>query len=560
MLAKSLLLLATSLALSTASLPRGVSPEDAQLYTQSESKSFRCITHPSIEIPFSRVNDDFCDCPDGSDEPGTSACAILSHKNISIQGFYCHNNGHTAAYLPLSRVNDGVCDYDLCCDGSDEYNGVGGVKCPSKCAEMGEAARKMAAIRQARRSKGSKARDVLLKKAKTMRKEIEDNISTSKTKIQALELKVAKLQTALKETEEQERSRVITDPKPGSKLEILATTAKDKVQELKEQLKKLKEQRDAAEERLQKTEAILSVLKTDYNPNFNDEGVKTALRAWEQYQADPPIARNTADDTDLQTILDTDDIDWDEMSKEESVAAFHHITQYLPPAAQSWANTQLESLRTLLITNGLLAPPTTSNESPALSSAKSSLTSAESDLQKERTHLETLQNDLSLPLGPSDIFRPLKGSCISKDFGDYTYEYCFLATAHQISRKDHSRISLGSFQDIVTETEGEDKNGETKNLANGVFTAPSNILDEAHIEPLSNVSLKHGKGTRCWNGPERSVTVGLYCAEVLELRSVTETEKCVYKFEVGTPAVCDAPEAGKKEGKGKGEGKGRDEL
>jgi protein kinase C substrate 80K-H len=186
---------------------------------------------------------------------------------------------------------------------------------------MGAAARKMAAERQARRSKGSKARDVLLKKAKIMRKEIEDNISTSKTKIQAIELKVAKLQAVLKETEERERSRVITDPKPGSKLEILAKTAKDKVQELKYQLKKLQEQRDAAEERLEKTEAILSVLKTDYNPNFNDEGVKTALRAWEQYQADPAIARNTAEDTDLQIMIDAEDIDWDEMAKEEAVAA-----------------------------------------------------------------------------------------------------------------------------------------------------------------------------------------------------------------------------------------------
>ncbi|KAG8386832.1 hypothetical protein BUALT_Bualt03G0190100 [Buddleja alternifolia] len=67
-----------------------------------------------------RLNDNFCDCPDGTDEPGTSACPAGR--------FYCKNTGSTPRFLFSSRVNDHICD---CCDGSDEYDGS--VICPNSC-------------------------------------------------------------------------------------------------------------------------------------------------------------------------------------------------------------------------------------------------------------------------------------------------------------------------------------------------------------------------------------------------------------------------------------------
>ena len=57
------------------------------------------------------VNDDYCDCPDGSDEPETSAC---SHLTIQQATFSCADGSAT---LYTSRVLDGVKD---CADGSDE--------------------------------------------------------------------------------------------------------------------------------------------------------------------------------------------------------------------------------------------------------------------------------------------------------------------------------------------------------------------------------------------------------------------------------------------------------
>ncbi|XP_075083053.1 glucosidase 2 subunit beta-like isoform X5 [Nicotiana tabacum] len=70
-----------------------------------------------------RLNDDFCDCLDGTDEP--AACPAGK--------FYCRNVGSTPKFLFSSRVNDNICD---CCDGSDEYDST--VNCPNTCVMGGD--------------------------------------------------------------------------------------------------------------------------------------------------------------------------------------------------------------------------------------------------------------------------------------------------------------------------------------------------------------------------------------------------------------------------------------
>ncbi len=59
-----------------------------------------------------RINDDYCDCLDGSDEKLTSACSnVLVQKGT----FRCRDD--TSKLLFPSRIRDGVKD---CTDGSDE--------------------------------------------------------------------------------------------------------------------------------------------------------------------------------------------------------------------------------------------------------------------------------------------------------------------------------------------------------------------------------------------------------------------------------------------------------
>jgi Glucosidase II beta subunit-like len=58
------------------------------------------------------VDDDYCDCEDGRDEPSTSAC---SNVLVQQKSFHC-KDGVT---IYASRVNDGVLD---CPDRTDEMN------------------------------------------------------------------------------------------------------------------------------------------------------------------------------------------------------------------------------------------------------------------------------------------------------------------------------------------------------------------------------------------------------------------------------------------------------
>jgi len=82
---------------------RGVDPMAIASY---DVETFRC-DDGATTLAIARVNDDYCDCADGSDEPGTSACAGRGRGRDS---FYCRNLGATPRAVPSSRVDDGVCD------------------------------------------------------------------------------------------------------------------------------------------------------------------------------------------------------------------------------------------------------------------------------------------------------------------------------------------------------------------------------------------------------------------------------------------------------------------
>ncbi|KAJ5204182.1 uncharacterized protein N7498_005061 [Penicillium cinerascens] len=544
----SLILLAAAGASARASSdkprPRGVGPEFAKFYQDTDT--FTCISNPAIQIPFSAVNDDFCDCPDGSDEPGTAACAHLSRNSpltvaerpgndgldlvLALPGFYCKNKGHRPSYVPFNRINDGICDYEQCCDGSDEWARVGGTKCEDRCKEIGKQWRKQEEKRQKSMTAALKKKKDLLVDAGRQQKEIENHIVLLGSEIKGAEAKVKGLESSLKTVEEQERKVVRTSGKGKGKVNALAGIAKGRVNELRDALVEVRQQRDEARSRLKELEEVLSKFKVEYNPNFNDEGVKRAVRSWEDYAARGlGEVSNSARDRDLDEIAKADDessgVNWEHWEKEEDGCVesdlIYKIAAYLPPSLVSFLEDKILSVRSILEIGGILSKPEedSTTESKAVTEARNALKSGEDELKDLKNKLRDQTADLEKDYGHGGIFRALKGQCISQDAGEYTYEHCFLESTKQNQRKGGGFMSMGKFVRIGSTTVEETN-------------------EAGEIISVEKVALEYERGQSCWNGPSRSTKVVLECGEENEILKTAEDEKCVYSMLVTTPAVC----------------------
>jgi protein kinase C substrate 80K-H len=301
--------------------------------------SFACITNPELKLKSSQVNDNSCDCPDGSDEPGTAACAHINtlspaqplpgstsgttNATLALPGFWCANAGHIGAYVPFMYVNDGVCDYDTCCDGSEEYSAVGGIKCANKCDEIGKEWRRVEEEKQKSFERSAKKRKTMVKEAKEMRRRVETKIETLKGEIKTLEARKRELQTKFNEIQRQEKGKIVKQEGSGGKLGNLKSVTKKRISELRDALQTVVDQRDDLHERVKDLEGILRKFKEEYNPNFNDEGVKQAVKSWEDYAANLDSEGETeAEFADVEEVLKEDNeergVNWKEFEEEET--------------------------------------------------------------------------------------------------------------------------------------------------------------------------------------------------------------------------------------------------
>ncbi|KAI0173098.1 glucosidase 2 subunit beta [Hypoxylon sp. FL1284] len=524
------------------SLPRGVGPEFVKFYEIKDT--FTCIGHPSITIPASKVNDNSCDCPDGSDEPGTAACAILdrlspeqplpgslsgtTNTTNALPGFWCENKGHVGNYVPFLYVNDGVCDYDLCCDGSEEYGKVGGVKCANKCAEIGKEWRRVEKERKDNLERANKRRRTMVKESKEFRRRVEVKITSLNEEISELEVKQAELKAKLDEAERQERFKVVKDEGPG-KLGVLAGLAKNRVNELRDTLSNVMGDRNQLKDRVLELEGILAAFKEEYNPNFNDEGVKKAVRAFEDYAAKKDPSQGHLNEIEVHEIMKEDSeefgVNWKEFEDDEATDTdiLYSFEAYLPGPLRDFLHSKINLLRIWLIENGMLADAGSGkSESRLVKAAREAHDTVANDVNSKRRALEEQQRDLEKDYGKDDIFRYLKGKCITTEVGEYEYELCWLDKTSQKSKKGGGKTTMGNFNRFDWDEADEEERHDGKGLGRG-----------------KRMVMRYENGQGCWNGPNRKTDVWLACAETEELWRVSELEKCVYKMEVGTPAVCE---------------------
>ena len=199
---------------------------------------------------------------------------------------------------------------------------MGGVKCEDRCQQIGKEWKKVDEVRQKSLGNAGRKRKELVAEAKRRRKEVEDRLQTLGTEIEGSELKVKQLENELAEVERREKGKIAKagEQKIG-KMGVLVGLARQRTEELRETLEKTRSERDSTRNRLAELESLLTTFKEEYNPNFNDEGVKRAVRAWEDYAArDKGLAPDAAHDRDLDAMIKSDKdngLDWEEYKEGE---------------------------------------------------------------------------------------------------------------------------------------------------------------------------------------------------------------------------------------------------
>jgi protein kinase C substrate 80K-H len=509
----------------------GVPPSLVSKYVPSTKGSHQAWTclDGSKEIAWSAVNDDFCDCRDGSDEPGTSACP--NNK------FYCRNEGHIGAIIRSSHVNDGLCEQE-CCDGSDEPLGV----CPNTCQEVGAEHRKKTEVERKLRKTGSKIRSSYIAYAHKEKKRLEALVIDLAKEIETREKEVERLRDIADRAESlsaAELERKKQSPLYQSLL-VHHTALKSLQKEHKKHLEREKALGD-----------ILTSLRAGYNPNYQDMAVLEAVRGWEALAglphindvrkgddgeadtgatAENPKTEDVEDEglwnaakieKELDQLLKTDHVtlllEHDQLVGPASAQSLLlDISAYLPdallPSYHSFRDSVLSALSVFGIGRG--GASDTSAES---NRARVALSDAEHSLKLTQDEQKTANEDL-LDLfdpegfGPEGEWKKLDGMCLSKDTGEYTYEVCLFDEAKQIPNSGGSGFSLGKF---------------------------SSWNKAARPGELEYYTRQHyTQGAKCWNGPHRSVELVLTCGTENTLLTVAELEKCEYQITGTTPALC----------------------
>ncbi|XP_062589680.1 glucosidase 2 subunit beta-like isoform X3 [Saccostrea cucullata] len=461
--------------------PRGVSISMASKYQPNEQNKFHCINGVG-EIPYEHLNDDYCDCDDGTDEPGTSAC--------SNGRFHCTNAGYVPKYIQSSRVNDGVCD---CCDGTDEYGGK--IECVNNCKELGKALREEQDQKRRLHEEGFKKRDGFIAEVKRIMEE-------KNVKIQELEKEKAELEVRLKELE------ALKAEHEGPEKE-----AKDRHEQV---WKEQKEARDKERSALRAREAFDDL-------DLNKDGFCDILEIIPHQEFDIDSNGIVSEEEAKEHLEDQEKVDFNEFSSKiwGNIQGIYkklvpeEEKQETPPPAEPQGETEP------------LVPPEEPQEEehvdeekmPEYDEETKALIAAADEARKKFEEADKRSKDidgeitsltsyLNTDYGKDKEFAVLRDQCYEYTDREYTYKLCPFSTASQRPKSGGHETNLGRWG------RWEDEHYKT---------------------------MVYDHGQNCWNGPDRSVKVHITCGPEHQLTNAYEPSRCEYAFDFVTPCACNQP-------------------
>ncbi|CAF1287861.1 unnamed protein product [Adineta steineri] len=487
---------------------RGIPTSLLPKYTLA--KTFLCLDGSST-IPFEFVNDDYCDCRDGSDEPGTSACPNGR--------FFCENKGYIGTTIPSHFVGDGVCD---CCDGTDEYETK--IVCNNTCFELAQRTRAEREARRALHAAGVAKKLEIISKSVLIK-------SDREARLRELEEGLQKVEDELKGKEELKQQA-----------EAPENEAKDKHQKLWEEQRAVREaiardnqmhemfaELDANNDSLVSIEELQkhTELDSDHENEFTVEEVRLILGAdsvnfdefnvtvfdqisnsykklSEQSSETPVDHADVAATTEAQLDQIQAEADEETSAGEDEYEHEEEQQDITTPVATSLEHEKHIHDDTV---------PEYDDETKKLiqlaDHARNEYNEVEGRVQDIKRQIDDLKRQSDVDTGPHGEYSAFIDQCYDYEEREYTYRICMFKDAKQISKGGGSDVTIGYWEG---------------------WTGPENN---------KYLKMKYANGATCWNGPARSLTVTFQCGTEHKPIDVREPTRCEYSMIFETPSACD---------------------
>uniref|UniRef100_A0A1B0C033 Glucosidase 2 subunit beta n=1 Tax=Glossina palpalis gambiensis TaxID=67801 RepID=A0A1B0C033_9MUSC len=500
--------------------PRGVSLMNASLYYPRDEK-WVCLDG-SKTINFLQINDDYCDCADGSDEPGTAACPEGT--------FHCDNRGYRYKYIPSSRVNDGICD---CCDASDEY-GYPDTQCVNTCAALGRAEQELRKRAAEIHRQGSAKRSEMITKGKQLRAEREKRRSDLEVQRQQQETLRNEKEEIKKQAEHAENEAIdlfkeLQREKESDFSTTEASLRKDATENFLRYDVNKDDFVDIVELQLdialdQDRNGVVTVEEAKY---FLDERDRVDLQAfitlsWPRIKPmqmlsqgifKPPVDMNPeveekTEEKHSHTYEETKSPEFNEDTEQESEYETEEEADAEAAYEEDEPNVGVGSV-TEVNTPAPEYDPETQRFIDLANEARNAYADAERELRDIDQELNELKTQIAKDYGPQDEYSTLEGECFKFEDREYVYTLCPFDRTSQQPIAGGTETTLGRWDQWVTD--GKDQYAQQK----------------------------YSRGASCWNGPQRSAIVQFKCALESKITAVSEPNRCEYHFDFETPSACD---------------------